>query len=47
MNENIEKIRESFTLQAKNFESSSMNFSKKEHLDYTVKCMNLNPKTKY
>ena len=43
MNENIEKIRESFTLQAKNFESSSMNFSKKEYLDYTVKCMNLNP----
>ena len=39
----MEKIRESFTLQANNFESSNMNFSKKEYLEYTVKCMNLKP----
>lgn len=33
---NIETIKKSFTVQAKNFENSSMSFSKEEYLNYTV-----------
>lgn len=39
---NLDKIQESFFIQAGNFEKDNMNFSKQEFLDYTVKCMNLN-----
>ncbi|NMA66433.1 MAG: hypothetical protein GX957_09380 [Clostridiaceae bacterium] len=34
--ENINDIQTSFTIQAKNFEDSNMNFSKQEYLDYIV-----------
>lgn len=37
--DNISKIQASFTIQAENFESSTMNFSKQEYLDYTVRSM--------
>lgn len=33
---NIRKIRNSFGIQAQSFENTSMNFSKKEYLDYTI-----------
>ena len=33
----IEKIKESFSVQAENFESKNMSFSKQEYLDYTIK----------
>jgi ubiquinone/menaquinone biosynthesis C-methylase UbiE len=39
--ENMEEIWESFSMQAENFENDNMSFSKKEYLDYTVKCMGL------
>ena len=38
---NLDEIQKSFTTQAQNFESKSMNFSKQEYLDYTVRSMNL------
>ena len=38
---NINNIQTSFTVQAKNFENSNMNFSKQEYLDYTVHSMEL------
>lgn len=38
---NIEKVHRSFEIQASSFENKSMNFSKKDYLDYTVKCINL------
>ena len=38
---NINDIQKSFAVQAKNFESSNMNFSKQEYLDYTVRSMEL------
>ena len=37
--ENLEAIRASFGVQAKDFESGKMNFSKKEYLDYTLACI--------
>ena len=37
----LDKIRESFTLQAKNFESGNMNFSKKDYLAHTVAALHL------
>lgn len=37
----LDKIRESFTLQAKNFESGAMNFSKKDYLAHTVTALHL------
>jgi ubiquinone/menaquinone biosynthesis C-methylase UbiE len=41
--ENLNDIRASFTVQAENFESRSMNFSKQAYLDYTVRCLELRP----
>lgn len=41
---NKEAIHKSFEIQAKNFESKSMNFSKKEYLDYTVSSLELSSK---
>lgn len=41
--DHLDDIRRSFTQQAKNFESASMNFSKQEYLDHTVRCMELAP----
>lgn len=43
MNDNVTigKIKNSFAIQAKNFENSSMNFSKQEYLDYTVNLIGL------
>ena len=38
---NLADVQKSFTMQAQNFESKYMNFSKQEYLDYTVQCMNL------
>ena len=38
---NVNDIQASFTIQAKNFENSNMNFSKQEYLDYTVRSMEL------
>ena len=40
---NIDDIRASFTVQAARFESGSMNFSKQEYLDYTVRSMEPRP----
>ena len=37
--ENIEKINRSFELQAPNFESKSVNFTKGEYLNYTISCV--------
>ena len=37
--ENIEKINRSFELQAPNFESKSVNFTKEEYLNYTISCI--------
>ena len=37
--ENIEKINRSFELQAPNFESKSVNFTKEEYLNYTISCV--------
>lgn len=37
---NADKIRESFAVQAENFNSSSMNFSKEEYLKHTVSLLN-------
>lgn len=37
----LDKIRESFTLQAKDFESGDMNFSKKDYLAHTVAALHL------
>jgi hypothetical protein len=36
---NISDIQTSFTIQARNFEDSNMNFSKQEYIDYTVHSM--------
>lgn len=36
----IEKIKQSFAIQAENFENSNMNFSKQDYLDYTMKAIN-------
>ena len=33
---NLETINRSFTVQAPNFDSKSVNFTKKEYLEYTV-----------
>lgn len=46
ISENAETIRKSFTEQAKNFETKSMNFSKQEYLEYTVSCINPRKKDK-
>ena len=40
-NKTLRKIRESFTLQAKNFESGNMNFSKQDYLSHTVTSLSL------
>lgn len=40
-NETLRRIRESFTLQAKNFESGNMNFSKQDYLSHTVTALSL------
>lgn len=37
----INKVQKSFSLQAENFETQSMNFSKQEYLDYTVDAIGL------
>lgn len=37
--ENAEKIQKSFTGQAKNFETTSMNFTKQEYLEHMVSCV--------
>ena len=37
--ENIEKINHSFEIQAPNFESKSVNFTKEEYLNYTISCV--------
>jgi ubiquinone/menaquinone biosynthesis C-methylase UbiE len=42
----LDKIRESFTLQAKNFESGAMNFSKKDYLAHTVNSLHLTGREK-
>ena len=34
--ENLETLNRSFAVQAPNFDSKSVNFTKKEYLDYTV-----------
>ena len=39
--ENTDEIRKSFTIQARNFESAKMSFSKQEYLDYTVESIDL------
>ncbi|MDD4797548.1 MAG: class I SAM-dependent methyltransferase [Eubacteriales bacterium] len=36
--DNLTQVQQSFTAQAQNFETGSMNFSKQEYLDYTVRC---------
>ncbi len=41
--DHLDNIRSSFTVQAKNFESGCLNFSKKEYLEHTVRCMELRP----
>ena len=41
MESQIEKVRKSFGVQARGFESGSMSFSKQEYLDYTVRKMGL------
>lgn len=33
---NLEAIQHSFTIQAPNFESQTVNFSKEEYLNYTI-----------
>lgn len=38
---NLNDVQESFTVQAENFETKGMSFSKREYLDYTVRNMNL------
>lgn len=38
--ENLDMIKKSFSIQAKNFEKNDMNFSKQEFLDYTVESIN-------
>ena len=40
--EQLEAIRSSFGTQASNFESSAMNFTKQEFLDYTIQAIELN-----
>lgn len=40
---NLDKIQESFTMQARNFENKGLNMSKQDYLDYTVQSMNLSP----
>ncbi|MDO4294355.1 MAG: class I SAM-dependent methyltransferase [Eubacteriales bacterium] len=37
--ENIEAIHRSFEIQAPNFESKAVNFTKEEYLDYTLSCV--------
>lgn len=37
---NAKRIQESFTEQAKNFETKSMNFTKQEYLEHMVSCVN-------
>lgn len=39
MKKNIDKVKESFQIQAEGFENPDMNFSKEEFLDYTVKAI--------
>ena len=39
--EQIEAIRNSFRTQASNFDSSNMNFTKQEFLDYTIRAIEL------
>lgn len=34
--QNLETLKHSFEIQAQNFDNTSMNFSKKEYLDYTL-----------
>lgn len=41
MSKNIETIRRSFTVQASNFDSKTVNFTKKEYLDYIVAATSL------
>ena len=41
MESQIEKVRKSFGVQARGFESGSMSFSKQEYLDYTVRKIGL------
>ncbi len=41
--ENMSKIQEEFTKQARGFASSKMNFTKQEYLDYMIKHMELKP----
>lgn len=40
--ENLEQIQQSFTIQALQFESKSVNFSKEEYLQYTLSRLHLN-----
>ncbi|MFB0918816.1 MAG: class I SAM-dependent methyltransferase [Clostridiaceae bacterium] len=42
---NIDKIINSFTVQADGFESKSMNFSKKDFLEFTMRSIELNNKS--
>lgn len=37
--ENLDAVRKSFGIQASNFESETVNFSKKEYLDYMLQCI--------
>ena len=37
---NVKTIQKSFTEQAKNFETKSMNFTKQEYLKHMVSCVN-------
>jgi ubiquinone/menaquinone biosynthesis C-methylase UbiE len=41
--ENTNDVQNSFTVQAHGFESEKLNFSNREYLGYTLRCMNLKP----
>ena len=36
---NLQKINQSFEIQAQNFENKEVNFTKEEYLDYTLSCV--------
>ena len=39
---NLQKINQSFEIQAQNFENKEVNFTKEEYLDYTLSCVSPN-----
>ena len=36
---NLEKVNHSFAIQAQNFESKDVNFTREDYLDYTISCI--------